>query len=186
MTKSTLVLYNCVRDRFVKVTWAHKIQEKQGDIYLFEHKTVKNVSCMLSVLTAGGALTLLCDGLPAEIAKYATIGLSAILSFLSIRFKDDKLKSDSVECKRCAAKLHHLRNQYDALMTDIVADVLSDTEIREQRDMLGDAENEIYSAAPHTGWFAKKIAEHQLKDNKESLTEQSEIKAMVRDELIVK
>lgn len=186
MTKSTLFLYNCIRDRYVKVTWSHKIHEKQGDIYLYEHKTVKNVSCILSVLTAGGALTLLCNGLPAEIAKYVTIALSAILSFISVRFKDDKLKSDSVESKKCAAKIHHLRNLYDSLMTDIIAGVLSDADIIKQRDILCDAEDEIYKTAPHTGWLAKKIAGHQLKHNKESLTEQSEIEAMVREELILK
>lgn len=47
MNESTRLLYKCIEGRYVKVTWSHKIQEIQGDIYLEKDRCVKNITCWL-------------------------------------------------------------------------------------------------------------------------------------------
>lgn len=53
MKESTKVLYKCIQGRYVKITWTHKIQEKQAEINRREGKRVKNITCFLSVMTTG-------------------------------------------------------------------------------------------------------------------------------------
>ncbi|MDD4698002.1 MAG: SLATT domain-containing protein [Fermentimonas sp.] len=186
MNESTRLLYKCIEGRYVKVTWTHKIQEIQGDIYLQKDRCVKNITCWLSVLTAGGALSFISSFIEPQISGSITSFLAIILSYFTVRFKDGQLEEKAKVNKYFAAKLHDVRNKYESLMTDILAGLLNDSEIVDKRNELREEEDLLYSnKVPHTFSTAVKRAEKALKTNKESTTEEDEIDAIVPKDLIV-
>lgn len=188
MNESTRLLYKCIEGRYVKVTWSHKIQESQGEIYLEKSKCIKNIMCWLSVLTTGSVLSSMLSfvDVDPQIIYSITACLAVILSYFTIRYKDNQLEMKAKENKDFAAKLHNLRNKYESLMTDICAGLLNDAEIVAQRNNLSNEENLLYSDnAPYTSSSAVKRANKALKIKKESTTEEDEIDAIVPTDLIV-
>lgn len=188
MNESTRLLYKCIEGRYVKVTWSHKIQESQGDIYLEKSKYIKNIMCWLSVLTTGSALSSMLSFVDVDQQTIYSITacLAVILSYFTIRYKDNQLEMKAKENKDFAAKLHNLRNKYESLMTDICAGLLNDAEIIVQRNNLCDEEDLLYrDNAPYTSSSAVKRANRALKIKKESTTEEDEIDAIVPTDLIV-
>ena len=134
MNESTRLLYKCIEGRYVKVTWSHKIQEIQGDIYLEKDRCVKNITCWLSVLTTGGALSSILSFIEPQISGSITAFLAILLSYFTVRYKDGQLEEKAKLNKNFAAKLHDLRNKYESLMTDILAGLLNDNEIMQVAD----------------------------------------------------
>lgn len=185
MKDSTKVLYKSIQSRYVKVTWSHKIQEKQGDIYADKSKKVKSCICILSTLTSGGAVSSIFQILDPQIVSILTATFALILSYYTIRYKDGQLDEKSKENKIIAAKLHNLRNKYESLMTEIIAELHEDMEIVKKKDELEQQENTVYMDTPCTTRKAVKQAERALKTNKESTTEEEEIEAIVPKELII-
>ena len=185
MNESTRLLYKCIEGRYVKVTWSHKIQEIQGDIYLEIDRCVKNITCWLSVLTTGGALSSILSFIEPQISGSITAFLAILLSYFTVRYKDGQLEEKAKLNKNFAAKLHDLRNKYESLMTDILAGLLNDNEIVDKRNELREEEDLLYIKAPHTFPAAVKRAEKALRTNKESTTEEDEIDAIVPKDLIV-
>lgn len=92
MNESTRLLYKCIEGRYVKVTWSHKIQEIQGDIYLEKDRCVKNITCWLSVLTTGGALSSILSFIEPQISGSITAFLAILLSYFTVRYKDGQLE----------------------------------------------------------------------------------------------
>ena len=50
MDKTTLVLYRQIADRYCKMAWTHKIQEKQADLHLKRNRWIRNANAGLQQL----------------------------------------------------------------------------------------------------------------------------------------
>ena len=75
-----------------------------------------------------------------------------------------------------AAKVRHLRNRYESLLTDILACDLSATEIQARRALLEEEENRLFKeTAPHTSNEAVKMAEKALNQKQDSTTTMLEL-----------
>lgn len=192
MEESTKILYRNIEVRYTKVGWTHKMQEKQADIYIQKSKCVKKWTCWLTVITAGGALASLTSiipvfslwGITINIPVILTTVLPLVLSYLTLRYGDGVLETQAKANRQYAAKVHNLRNMYESLMYEIMAGRLSDEDIVNRRNDLEEQENSVYSEdVPFTSKKAYKLAERALKIDKESTTEDEEIKAIVPKEL---
>lgn len=192
MEASTEILYRNIKVRYTKVTWTHKMQEKQADIYIQKSKCIKKLTCWLTVITAGGALASLASvisafnvwGITINIPVILTTVLPVVLSYLTLRYGDGLLDAKAKENRQYAAKVHNLRNMYESLMYEIKANRLNDEDIVSRRNDLENQEHLVYSEeAPYTSKKAYRLAEKALKIDKESTTEDDEIEAIVPKDL---
>lgn len=184
-------IYREIEDRFVKIAWTHKIQEIQAGLYLKQsscNKWCMAVSNGLATTTAfATVVTSALKAIDAEWIMPAITSLLAVIStVLTLRYKDGLLEDKAMACKQYAAKCRNLRNGYEALLTDIMTGRLTDIEtISQKRDLMSNLENELFSGeiAPHTSGKAVELASKALKNRKESLTSEEEIKAIVPEQL---
>lgn len=184
-------LYREIEDRFVKIAWTHKFQEIQAGLYLKQGSCNKWwMAVSNGVATTTAFVTVVTSALKSIDAEWimpAVTSLLAVIStILTLRFKDGLLEDKAMACKQYAAKCRHLRNGYEALLTDIMTGRLKDVEtISQKRDSMTNLENELFAGeiAPHTTSEAVDLASKALKDRKESLTSEDEIKAIVPEQL---
>lgn len=164
-------LFDCIKDRYIKVVWTHKIHEKQSDIYDKYIRRARWAKIILSSLTVGGVITLIKDVFGAEnscCAQAITALFATSDAVVSMICNEGKWADESSANKRHAAKLHDLRNRYNSLLTDIVGDHVSITDIIKRREYLEKNEDVVYKDAPHTTPKAVKAAEKALKVDLES------------------
>lgn len=184
MNTSTRILYKDIVDRYIKVTWTHKIQECQADIYLKKSDRVQTYISMLTGLTAAGTLATIMPFLPDKIVGSITALLAFALSYFTYRYKDGILESKARECKQYASKVHHLRNLYCSLLADMKAEVISDDNVMARRNQLEQLENELYSQqVPHTTSVAVALATKALKVNQDSTTTDEEVGLILPEHL---
>ena len=175
MQFTTRLLYEQISDRFIKVVWTHKTHECQADIYR-EHNS-RNKICLriLSVLTATGTIAALIDGLNSKWVAIITAVVAAINLFFILTNSESNDEQKAIECRRFAAIMHDMRNQYESLLADIMNGQLTDEEIVKKRNALQERENEIYTTdVPVTTPKAVKRAGVALNVKKESTTEAQE------------
>ena len=120
MNESTRLLYKCIEGRYVKVTWSHKIQEIQGDIYLEKDRCVKNITCWLSVLTTGGALSSILSFIEPQISGSITAFLAILLSYFTVRYKDGQLEEKAKLAKISGITSKNGRNDAKRLNIRVV------------------------------------------------------------------
>lgn len=184
-------IYKEIEDRFVKIAWTHKIQEVQAGLYL--KKSSCNKWCMAisnGVATSTAFVTVVTSALECIDAEWMMPAITSVLAVIStiltLRYKDGTLEDNAVVCKQYAAKCRNLRNKYEALLTDIKTGRFSDIEsISLKRDLMTEIENELFAGdiAPHTSEEAVAIAKKALLENEDSLTSETEIKAIVPQHL---
>ena len=133
MDKSQVILYLQVAGRYDKILWTHKIQEKEGDINVRDNNIVKNWKCGLSAVTSVGAVGTIFSWSGETCVSIITAIISAISAFLIWRFPDGEIVTKSQANKAYAAKVRHMRNRYESLLTDILACNLTIEEIQERR-----------------------------------------------------
>ena len=176
MDKSQVILYLQIAGRFDKILWTHKIQEKEGDINVRDNKRVKNWKCGLSAVTSAGAVGTIFSWSGETCVSIITAIISAISAFLIWRFPDGELITKSQANKAYAAKIRHMRNRYESLLTDILACDLSAAEIQARRSLLEEDENRLFKeTAPHTSNEAVKMAEKALNQKQDSTTTMLEL-----------
>lgn len=56
------ILLDVVRQNYASVVWAHKIQEKQSDIYAFYYKYLQIVNILAASLTSCGIIGIIFAG----------------------------------------------------------------------------------------------------------------------------
>lgn len=187
MDKSLEIQYKLIVDRFVKMAWTHKIQEEQADLYIKEANCLKKWAAIISALTTTSAVTAIFSLCDVEwIIPTITAILAAISAFLTFRYKDKNLEEKALENKKYAAKCRHLRNKYEALLTDIKSESISDIrEIVSRRESLEEKENDLFcgEVAPHTTPKAVELASKALKVNRDSQTSDEEIVAILPTQL---
>ena len=182
-------LYKQITGRYIKVLWTHKIHECQADIH---HKHLQRVQMWIGILTALTATGTVAALIPFEneiidkIGVWLTAVFALILSYLNFRYKDGILEKKIEENNSYAAKLHHLRNLYESLLTDIAAEKIDDQTIITRRDELEQMENELYSQnTPITSNEALKKVNVAIKGNQDSTTTEEEEQLILPDFLKV-
>ena len=176
MDKSQVILYLQVAGRYDKILWTHKIQEKEGDINVRDNNIVKNWKCGLSAVTSVGAVGTIFSWSGETCVSIITAIISAISAFLIWRFPDGEIVTKSQANKAYAAKVRHMRNRYESLLTDILACNLTIEEIQERRNKLEEEENKLFEmVAPHTSKEAVCMAEIALNQRLDSTTTQLEL-----------
>ena len=191
MDESIKPIYREIEDRYVKIAWTHKIQEIQAGLYLKQSSRNKwwmAISNGVATTTAfATVVTSALESIDAEwIMPAFTSFFALISSILTLRYKDVSLDDKALACKQYAAKCRNLRNSYEALLTDIRTGRLSDIEtISQKRDLMSEVENDLFAGeiAPHTTSKAGDIADKALKDRKETLTSEEEIRSIVPEHL---
>lgn len=191
MDESIKPIYREIEDRFVKIAWTHKIQEIQAGLYLKQSSRNKWwVAISNGIATTTAFVTIVTSALKlidAEWIMPAVTSLFALISsILTLRYKDVSLDDKAMACKQYAAKCRNLRNSYEALLTDIKTGRLSDIEaISQKRDFMSKVENDLFAGeiAPHTTSKAVSLADEALKERKESLTSEDEIRSIVPEHL---
>lgn len=187
MHESILPIYKEIQDRFVKIAWTHKIQEVQAGLYVKESNCNKWTMAIINGITTTSAFsTVATSALEAIEAAWIMPAITSVLAVVStiitFRYKDGVLDGKAMACKQYAAKCRNIRNQYEALLTDIQSGRLHDVEtISVKRDLMSEVENELFAGeiAPHTTPKAVKIATKALKENQDTLTTDEEVKSIV-------
>lgn len=184
---NTKKLYKQITGRYIKVLWTHKIHECQADIH---HKHLERVQMWIGILTALTATGTVAALIPFEneyidkVGVWFTAVFALILSYLNFRYKDGILEKKIEENKGYAAKMHHLRNLYESLLTDIVAEEVDVQTIIIRRDELEQMENELYSQkTPITSDEALKMATIAIKGKQDSTTTEEEELVILPDYL---
>lgn len=191
MDEAVKTQYKLLIDRFGKMIWTHKIQEKQADIYMRKAKWLKTKMAFWTVLTTTSAIMVainqILQVLNCEWAGNIITALFAgISSYYVLRYKDESYESKAKENKNYAAKCRRIRNEYESLLTDIKSDRVTNLdEIARRRDILEKDEDTLFSGeiAPHTSPEAYKEAEKALKQNKEAISEQDELASIIPENL---
>lgn len=191
MDEAVKTQYKLLIDRFGKMIWTHKIQEKQADIYMGKSKWLKTKMAFWTVLTTTSAIMVainqILQVLNCEWAGNIITALFAgISSYYVLRYKDESYESKAKENKNYAAKCRLIRNEYESLLTDIKSDRVTNLdEIAMRRDILEKDEDTLFSGeiAPHTSLEAYKEAEKALKQNKEAISEQDELASIIPENL---
>lgn len=171
-------LYKQISGRYIKVVWTHKIHECQASIYFKHAERVQTWISILTGLTATGTIAALipfdCKGID-KLAVWLAAIFALALSYFNYRYKDGILEKKMQENKDYAAKVHHLRNLYESLMTDIVAEKIDVQTIIQRRDELEQKENDLYSQnVPMASEDAVNQASKALKGNQDSTTTEEE------------
>lgn len=184
MDEATKILYREIQERYVKVVWTHKIQLCQVNIHIKNSKQRNEILTGLSVLVSAAAITNFFKWLPEDVILPLLAALSLILTFFTLKYKTDNLGKLASENDRFAAIMHHLRNRYASLLSDIKANKLSYEQIVRRRDELEKEENLIYSGmVPATTSKAVADASKALKVDQESTTTDAEISLIVSKNL---
>lgn len=179
-------IYRELEDRFVKICWTHKIQEIQAGLYLRDNNRQKWwMAISNGVTTTSAFVTVVTSALKYVDAEWVwpviTSVIAVISTIITLRFKDGVLEDKALACKQYAAKCRNIRNMYEAILADAKAGRYTIEELCSKRDMMTGIEDTLFSAeiAPHTTSEAVEIAEKSLIKNRDTQTEEHEIKAII-------
>ena len=141
-------LLSSVRQQFASVVWAHKIQEKQAEIYANNYNWCEFANILSASLTSCGIIgCFFREGMP---LKIATAILSFITIFCASYIKSFDFKQQSADNKRAANELVVIRNKMLQVITDLhmmerdIQDIEGDVKTITQRL------NKLYVEAPAT------------------------------------
>ena len=195
MNDQIKTVYRVLEERYVKVAWTHKIQECQAGIHLAkENKNRKRMAAINAITTTAAVITLFYNVTPwfkdnaPWIPVVITAGFAVWSSYLTFRYKDQTFATKAAANKQYAAKCHDMRNKYESLLADVYSGRLATLdEICAKRDELENEENILYSSevVPHTTPEAVDMARKALMVNRDSQTEDNEIRAIVPQHLQV-
>lgn len=195
MNDQIRTVYRVLEERYVKVAWTHKIQECQAGIHLAkENKNRKRMAAINAITTTAAVITLFYNVTPwfkdnaPWIPVVITAGFAVWSSYLTFRYKDQTFATKAAANKQYAAKCHDMRNKYESLLADVYSGRLATLEeICAKRNELENEENILYSSetVPHTTPEAVEMARKALMVNRDSQTEDNEIRAIVPQHLQV-
>lgn len=193
MNEQIKTIYRVLEERYVKVAWTHKIQECQAGLHLKEENCNRKCMAWLNALTATSAVvTLIWNLIPSikDHCPWVPVVITAVLSicssYLTFRYKDQTFGTKAAANKQYAAKCHDMRNKYESLLSDVFSGRLSTLEdVCIKRDELAEEENKLYSSevVPYTTHEAVKMARKALMVDRDTQTEDSEIRAIVPQHL---
>lgn len=150
-----------VRETFGKLTYTHKTYEKAADICNYREAWIKRINILSLVLTTGSAVGAIFSG---TILVYLTSILSTLSLFFILYQKDFNYEKRSYEYKLVAKELWYVRERYQNLISDIMAERFTSDENASKRDLLLNELNEILYDAPNTCPKAYSLARDALSD----------------------
>lgn len=179
-------VYKEIEDRLVKISWTHKVQEIQAGLHLKRSSCHKWWMAITNgVTTTTAFVTVITSALDAVNAAWVWPAITSLLAVIStiitLRFKDGLLDDKAMACKQYAAKCRDIRNRYEAILADVKAGRYNVETLSVKRGEMTDIENSLFAVeiAPHTSDKAVALARKALLEDKDSLTEDREIKAIV-------
>ena len=162
-----------VRQTIASVSWSHKIQRKQGDIYGSWYGSLNLINIIASALTSAGILAVIfADGI------WLKVG-SAILSFavtaISSFFKTVNLSSLEKENIKSANELWAIRSRLLILLIEIGVGEKEYRVLMTEYEAIQEDLKIVYSEAPTTTKRAVKLAQKALKKQKDDTYSDEEI-----------
>lgn len=192
MDESIKPIYRELEDRFVKISWTHKVQEIQAGLYQKQSNCQKWWMAVANgVTTTSAFVTVATSAMKSIDGSWVWPAVTSIIavvsSIITFRFKDGVLDDKAIVCKQYAAKCRNIRNMYESILADTKAGRYSIEELYLKRDEMTETEDSLFSGeiAPHTTVEAVKLARKSLINNKDTQTEDHEIKAIVPTHLQV-
>lgn len=190
MDDSIKTIYRELEDRYVKICWTHKIQEIQAGLHLKDSNRQKLWMAIFNGITTTSAFaTVVSSALKAFDAEWIWPAITSVIAVIStiitLRFKDGALEDKALACKQYAAKCRNIRNMYEAILADAKAGRFTIDELCSKRDKMTEIEDALFSGeiAPHTTSEAVSIAEKSLIQDRDTQTEECEIKAIIPSHL---
>lgn len=186
MDEKLFPVYKEIEDRLVKISWTHKVQEIQAGLHLKKSSCHKWWMAITNGITTTTAfITVVTSALDAVNAAWVWPAITSVIAVVStiftLRFKDGLLDDKAMACKQYAAKCRDIRNRYEAILADVKAGRYNVDTLCVKRDEMTEVENRLFAGeiAPHTTAKAVALAKKALLEDKDSLTEEREIKAIV-------
>ncbi|MBU0279139.1 MULTISPECIES: SLATT domain-containing protein [unclassified Gemella] len=160
------ILEDNVRNTFMSVVWAHKIQEKQADILSNKYKRYEVARIICSSLTSAGLISLIF--VDEFWVKLGSALLSFLSAFISMFFKSFELQNNIQNHKKTAVELLILRDKFKVLLIEIMH---ANNNIEELLIKYTDLQNllwDVYKNAPNTTDKAVKMAHEALNVKKDN------------------
>jgi hypothetical protein len=186
MDNNIKIIYRELEDRFVKICWSHKVQEIQAGLYLKKSNKQKWYMAIANGITTTAAFaTAVTNGCKLVGAEWVGPAITSVIgvfsSIITLRFKDGVLEDKALACKQYAAKYRNIRNKYEAILADAKAGRYTIDQLCSKRDEVAELEDALFSGeiAPHTTPKAVELAKKSLIQDRDTQTEEHEIKAIV-------
>lgn len=181
MMKKINSICEIAEKRLVSVTWTHKINEKQADLYKKYNKYLNVTIIVLDALTTGGILGLL-NGeylIPKIIlAVISTITLT--MNGFKVFFSFEELINNY---KKYANEFLVERNKLEKLLSKYKSKVINGSEFSKRFDEIDEELNSLFKDAPQTSDKAVKLACKALLEEKDNYVSKEELEAFIPESL---
>ena len=140
-----------VRESFGRVVYSHKTHEKQADICFNKHRLQQGALVALTAISSGTFLAAVVGLLGDPVlTSLATSSIALLVTWISLGAKTFRFAEESDAHRRIASRLWEVRENYIALITDLMSGEASNSQARVRRDELQEATRDAYSDAPRT------------------------------------
>ena len=169
-------ILNQVKENYGKLVYSYTTHLKTANILTKRNNTIKWILIVLSALTTGGLITIICvDSIKA--LEIITAIITTITLALTTYQKSSSMESRIVAHTQTANELWKLREEYLSFLTDFNS--LSDTKILEKRDYLTEKLGNIYAHEPLTNIKEYSLAQKALKSEEEQYFTQEELNLLL-------
>lgn len=176
----TTALEGQIREMYGRAAYTHKTHQKMADTYVARYKSIKLIEILLSAATTTSLLVAVFGESKGATAVGAV--LSTILAGCALYFKEASLGEQAQLHTEVGAKLWGVREALLSLLVDL-QDGQSEEEVRQERDRLNAALEDIYKAAPRTNSKSYAAAQKALKDAEELFFSDEELNRMLPKQL---
>lgn len=173
---TTKTLEGQLREMYGRAAYTHKTHEKMADGYIGRYRLIKTLEIWLSA-AATGSLLLAVFG-DSQTGTIVGAVLSTILLALTLYFKEASLGEQAQKHTVVASQLWGVREALLSLLVDM-SDGRPIDEVRERRDLLNTALEDIYRGAPRTNSAAYAAAQRALKRDEELFFSDAELDKML-------
>ena len=179
-----LYLLAQIRESFGRVTYSHKTQEKQADIYFRKYRWQQGLLVALTALSSGTFLVALIGvAVNPDVSNLATSFVAVLVTGLTLAAATFNFREESDLHRLVAAQLWDVRELYQALIADVMSSSISVADARVRRDELQKATLGIYVDAPRTSGRAYEKARRGIRHNEEITFSSQEIDLLLPAEL---
>ena len=170
-----------LREAFGRVTYSHKVHEKEAELRSSLMAKIRLAQIVLpAASTAGFVTALFGTGWWGSLAGAAC---SAALFALNLYTRNYDLDKIFREHKMTANQIWGIREKYLSLITDLAAGFEPLAAVRSKRDVLAEEIQAIYATAPSTTGSAYKKARKALRVDEEMTFSVAEVDALLPENL---
>jgi len=157
-------ILNQTKENYGKLVYTYTTHLKAANILTKRNNIIKWILIILSALTTGGLITIICvDNIKA--VEIITAIITTVTLALTAYQKSSSMESRIVAHTQTANELWKLREEYLSYLTDF--DSLSDSKVLDKRDYLTEKLGNIYAHEPLTNSKAYSLAQKALKTEEE-------------------